>query len=175
MRLAWIVSAVLLSAIPSIAAGPRSNVATVTLVARVAPVLRLQNAIPTATGATASVISTGQNAFTVQFTMNSGEATLIEIPIVMRTNTNDVLLKASMDDATSGYIRMDAGEAIASSIISRPMPVGPNVTFAVASGLLRISAVGAPIPGTIVIALPPGAVPEGKRASVQITLEALRQ
>ena len=173
MRLAWMTSAVILLAISSNAAGPRSNVAAVSLVARVAPVLRLQSDVPTSTGATASVISTGQNAFTVQFTPHDGEATLIEIPVVMRTNTNDVLLKASMDTSASGYIRLDAGEEIASSILSRPMPVGTDVTFAIASGLLRTSAVGAPLPGTIVMAFPPGAVPQGKQASVQITLEAL--
>src|SRR6266511_3432453 len=139
MRLAWFASALLLmSAIPSNAAGPRSNVVAISLVARVVPVLYLQADSPKATGATASVIRSGQNAFTLQFTM-------------------------------------DGGEAVASSIASRPMPLGPIVTFAVASGLLRTSAVGAPLPGTIVIAIPPGAVPDGKLASVQITLEALRK
>ncbi len=176
MRLAWFASALLLmSAIPTNAAGPRSNVVAISLVARVVPALHLQADSPTATGATASVIRSGQNAFTLQFTMDGGEAALIEVPIVIRTNTNDILLKAGMDGAPSGYIRMDGGKAVASSIASRPMPLGQNVTFAVASGLLRTSAVGAPLPGTIVIAIPAGAVPDGKLASVQITLEALRK
>ena len=176
MRRAWITSAVLLlAAIPSNAASPRSNVAAVSLVARVAPVVRLQADSPMATGAMASVISTGQNAFTLQFTVNDGEATLIQIPVILRTNTNDVLVKASMDGAPAGYIRMEGGAVIASSISSRPMPLGPNVTFAMASGLFHTSSVGAPLPAMIEIALPPGAVPAGKLESVEITLEPLRQ
>ena len=176
MRRAWIASAVLLlAAIPSNAAGPKSNVAAVSLVARVAPVVRLQPDTPTTTGATASVLSTGQNTFTLQFTSNGDEAALIEVPVIMRTNTNDVLVKASMDGAISGYIRMDGSEAIASSVNTRPMALGPNVTFAVASGLLRTASVGAPLAGMIVIAIPPGAMPDGQLASVQITLEPLRQ
>ena len=176
MRLAWIVSVVLLSsAIPSSAAGRRSNLAAVSLIAHVAPVLHMQASNLTASGAAANIVSTGQNAFTLEFTMNEGEAALIQVPIVMRTNTNEVLLKASMEGATSGYVQMDGAGAIASSLSSRPMPLGPNVTFAMASGLFRTSAVGAPLPGTIIIAMPPGAVPSGERARVQITMEALGQ
>ena len=175
MRRAWIAFAVLLLlAIPSYAHGPRSNTAAVTLVAHVAPVLRLQADLPAATGTTASIVTTGQNSFTLQFTPHD-ETALIEVPIVMRTNTNDVLLKASVDGATSGYIQMDSGAASASSITSRPMPLGPNVTFAIASGLFSTSTVGAPLPGTIVIAIPPAAVPDGKAVSVQITMEAFPQ
>lgn len=176
MRRAWITSALLLfSAIPISAAGPKSNIAAVNLVARVVPVLLLQADSISATGATATVSDSSQNAFTLQFSMNDSETALIQVPILIRTNTNDVLLKASMDGAMSGYIRMEGGEAIASSISSRPMPLGPNVTFAVASGLLRTSGVRAPLAGMITIAIPPGAVPDGRRASVKVTLESLRQ
>ena len=171
-RLASVV--VLISAISANAAGPRSNAVAVTLVARVAAVLRLQAESPTATGATASIVSAGQNGFTMQLSVNPGEAALIQIPVVMRTNTNDLLLKASVEGVTSGYIWLEGGGAFTSSVSSRPMPVGPNVTFAMASGLIRASAVGTPLPGTITLAIPPEAVPDGKPASVLITLETLR-
>ena len=174
VRLAWIASAVVvLSAIPCNAAGLRSRAVAVTLVAHVPARFSLQADTPSSTGATASIVSAGQNGFTIQLSINPGEAALIQIPVVLRTNTNDLVLKASVEGVTSGYIWLEGGEAIAPSIRSRPMPVGANVTFAIASGLFRTSSVGAPLPGAISIAIPPGAVPGDGRAAVQITLEAL--
>lgn len=179
MRLTWLASVVLLfSTIPNdAAAAARSNAAAITLVARVAAVLRLQAESPTATGATASVSNTAQNAFTLEFTMNGDDPALIKIPIVMRTNMNDFLLRANIEGVESGFIWMDGGAAITPALFSRPMPVGSMVTFAVASGLLRNTGapVGAPLPGTIAISIPSGSVPQGQIVLVQITMEPLRQ
>ena len=177
MRLPWLatVSAVLLvSAISSNAAGPRSSAAAVTLVAHVAPVLRLQADQPLATGATATVSSTGQNAFTLDFSVAQDGAVLIRIPVVMRVNVGDVLFRATFDGVSGGMIWME-GDTLGTALLSRPMPVGTQVTFAMASGLFSASAVGAPLPGMIAIAIPEGAVPDGKRVTVQIAMEALRQ
>ena len=176
MRQPWLATALLLfSAISSAAAGPRSNAAAVSLVAHVAPVLRLQAESPTATSATATVTSTSQNAFTLEFTVAQGEAALIHIPVVMRVNVDDVLFRAAFNGASGGLIWMEESQTLGTALLSRPMPVGTQVTFAMASGLFSASAVGAPLPGTIAMAIPAGAVPEGKRVAVQITMEALRQ
>ena len=179
LRLSWLAFVVLLSAaIPNEAtAAARSNTVAVTLVARVAAVLRLQASSPTATGATAKLSSTGQNIIRLEFTMNGDDPALIKIPIVMRTNVDDFLLTATFDGAAVGYIWMEGSGALGSVLTSRPMPVGPKVTFAVASGLFKNSGVpvGSMLPGTINVALPAGIVPQGQPIPVQITMELLRQ
>ena len=178
-RLAWLASVVLLfSAIPiDAAAAARSNAVAITLVAHVAAVLRLQASSPAATGATANVSSSGQNMITLEFAMAGEDSAFINIPIVVRTNVNDVLFRANIKGLASGYIWMDGVEAFAPALTSRPMPVGSNVTFAIASGLLRNTCVpvGAPLSGTIGISIPPGSVPQGQLVILQITMEALRQ
>jgi hypothetical protein len=178
-RLAGLAFVVLLfSAIPiDAAAAARSNAGAITLVAHVAPVLRLQASSPAATGATANVSSSGQNVVTLEIAMDGDDGALINIPIVVRTNVNDVLFRANIKGLGSGYIWMDGGEALVPALTSRPMPVGSNVTFALASGLLRNTRVplGSPLSGTIGISIPPGSVPQGQLVILQITMEALRQ
>jgi hypothetical protein len=156
-------------------AGMASRAVAVSLTASVAPVIRLQAAGATAIGSTVTILSDNQNGFTAAFVVTGDDTALIEIPVTLQSNVNDVLLRATFDTIASGYISLDGSALANSNVVSRPTPLATNLIFAVACNLVRHPAVtvGRPLPATVSIAIPPGVVPQGQRVTAQITVEPL--
>ena len=169
-------SLLFLTALGSASAALKSNSVAVTLVARVAPVLELQAGEPAATGGSAHMVSSGQNEFAVVFTPAGMNTASVEIPVLIKANVNDVLFRAACDCVSGTYISLKNTAATGNLFVSRPMPLGQDVAFALASGLIRNPAmpVGTPLPGVIGIVVPPG-LPEGQPITIKITIEALRR
>jgi hypothetical protein len=168
------VNLLLLAALGNASAALKSTPVAVALGARVEAVLELQAGEPEATSGSALIVSAGQDGTTVVFTPAGGQAAWIEIPVLIKTNVNDVLFRAACECGSSAYVSLNS--TAGKLFVSRPMPLGPDVVFALASGLIGNSeiAFGAPVLAMISIAVPPG-LPESQPITIKLTIESLRK
>ncbi len=111
------------------AIGQSSRPRTVTLMAQVAPVMRIA-VDGSAAQRIYSAIPINETELEILIEARMTSSGVVNIPVLLSSNTKNYTLQALCDDAVSGEIELVNGERSAQEIVARPKPLQRQVTFA---------------------------------------------